>query len=138
MLVSYGFADNGERWVERGGSLGLFNDLAAQGNEFRDWFVDARWTKSEPKLLPIPAEVYPSQDFLSAETVSHYVNVGDTDLDEKKPYEVYPTIMRWKNDDGKVEFFVFQGTHRLAALKVRGEQLYKGWLVDVDKSGNIF
>ena len=127
-----GFHCSGECWREAGMAPALIKALEEASPHLRDWFAYGEWASEESVCswaLPPQDSVHATQDFFNPLQLSRYL-MGMKGSPQAKGhfYERYPTLLRWQG-----KYFIFQGTHRLAALYQRGAETYTGWLLDLDK-----
>ena len=126
--TDYGFADNGEAWSAFGKAEGLLSFLEKKSLAVRDWFVLAHWADNEPVIQKIPKmkKIYPIQNYVNAERVAEYCYEGGVSTPAKS-FEKYPVLFKVEN-----KIFIFQGTHRLAALKKQNADYFLGYFLDLD------
>lgn len=126
-----GYHCDGECWSECGKSAALIEELGRANAKARDWFAQGDWAV-EANLrdwaLPPMGEVHPTQDFLVESTVFEYVIAGyTTEKRGQEFFERYPTLFKWHG-----KWFIFQGTHRLAAHFKSNPTTFYGWKLDLD------
>lgn len=124
------FHCHGTCWEALGGIVGFHQALWAESAEIATWFADAGWVNEiEPShhAMPLPEALHSVQGHLIEETVEEYRTLGPLHkANSQKDFEAYPTLFRWHGN-----VYIFQGTHRIAAL--RGQSSYFGWFVDLDE-----
>ena len=135
----FGFADSGEEWEKFGGSKALISYLEELDptGRLRDWlsygkFAEERYPEEHEFSIDT---IYPIQDYLNLSTVENYRRTLRNGVTSSFNYaftgdiwEKYPVLMLIK---GKT--FIFQGTHRLAALSLEKNTKYLGYFLDFEK-----
>ena len=127
---SLGFHCDGECWTKLGKAQAVIAHLEAISPARRDWFAYGEWATEETladHALPPLAQVHPIQDFINVQRVEEYLTGAVEKTGAKQFYETHPTLFKL----GGI-YYIFQGTHRLAALYAGQASTYRGWLLDLD------
>lgn len=129
---SLGFHCDGQCWEQAGQAPALVRWLEREKSaSARDWFVLGTWAQEqEPQVLPLPpmGEIHTLQDYVAVEAVARYREAGLTSsAADQEFYETHPTLFLWEG-----RYYIFQGTHRFAALYANNAATYCGWLLDLD------
>lgn len=129
--TNLGFHCNGECWSERNGIEGLLGALESHSIAKRDWFAASHWANPQTLRswkLPPKGSIHPLQDYVHMSTVEFYQSHGLKARRKSQAFfEQYPTLFKWQG-----KYFIFQGTHRLAAAYAMGASHFSGWLLDLD------
>lgn len=126
----FGFADNGEAWRAFGAAEGLINFLEERSASLRDWVAYGRFAEElspAEHALPELSAIHPIQSYLDLAAVDAYERGESLGGAAKRWYEIHPTLFIVNGTT-----FIFQGTHRLAALSKRGSTTFTGWVLNLD------